>query len=61
MRHPENDTGAVATYTAVGPESASTTWSLLGDDAGDFNITAGGELRFNASPDYESAEGRGHE
>ena len=50
----ENGTGAVATYTAVGPESASTTWSLSGDDAGDFNITAGGELRFNASPDYEA-------
>ena len=51
----ENDTDAVATYTAVGPESTSTTWSLSGDDAGDFNITAaGGELRFNASPDYET-------
>ena len=50
----ENGTGAVATYTAVGPESTSTTWSLSGDDAGDFNITAaGGELRFNAAPDYE--------
>ena len=50
----EKGTGAVATYTAGGPESASTTWSLSGDDAGDFNITAGGELRFNASPDYDA-------
>ena len=53
VRFEENETGAVATYTAVGPESDSTTWSLSGDDAGDFNITAGGELRFNAAPDYE--------
>ena len=54
VRYAENGTDAVATYTAVGPESASTTWSLSGDDAGDFNITAGGELRFNASPNYEA-------
>ena len=51
----ENDTDAVATYTAVGPESDSTDWSLSGDDAGDFNITAGGGvLTFRNSPDYES-------
>ena len=54
VRYAENGRGAVATYTAVGPESASAMWSLSGDDAGDFNITAGGELRFNGSPDYET-------
>ena len=53
VRHPENDTDAVATYTAVGPESALTTWSLSGDDASLFSITAGGELSFRAAPDFE--------
>ena len=36
VSYAEKGTGAVATYTAVGPESASATWSLSGDDAGDF-------------------------
>ena len=49
----ENDTGAVATYTAVGPESASATWSLSGDDARLFNISRSGVLTFRSSPDYE--------
>ena len=54
VRYAENGTGAVATYTAVGPESASATWSLSGDDAGAFDISTGGELSFNAAPDYET-------
>ena len=54
VRYAENGTGAVETYTAVGPESASATWLLSGDDAGLFGISASGELRFNASPDYET-------
>ena len=49
MEHPENVTN-VATYTASG--AASVQWSLLGDDAGDFNIN-GGQLTFRTSPDYE--------
>ena len=48
----ENDTAAVATYTAAGPDAASATWSLSGADAGDFTIT-GGVLRFRSVPDYE--------
>ena len=52
VRYAENGTGAVATYTAVGPESASATWSLSGDDAGDFNISRSGVLTFRSSPDY---------
>ena len=48
----ENDTVAVATYTADGPASA--TWTLSGDDAGDFTISNGGELTFRSSPNYES-------
>ena len=34
------------------PEGATITWSLTGDDRGDFSIT-GGELKFRSSPDYE--------
>ena len=49
VEHPENSTN-VATYTASGADSVQ--WSLLGDDAGDFNIN-GGHLTFRTSPDYE--------
>ena len=49
----ENGTAAVATYTASGPDAASATWSLEGDDAGDFMISAG-MLTFRSSPDYEN-------
>ena len=41
------------TYTASDPESDSLTWSLAGDDAGDFTISAAGALTFNAAPDFE--------
>ena len=51
--YPENGTDAVATYTADGPDAASATWSLSGDDAGDFTIT-GGVLAFRSAPDHES-------
>ena len=51
--YPENDTVAVATYTADGPVAAS--WSLGGDDMGDFTIGgSSGELMFATSPDYET-------
>ena len=46
----ENGTDAVATYTATGV--AATTWTLEGDDAGDFTIP-GGMLRFMSSPNHE--------
>ncbi len=49
----ENGTGPVATYSATDPESATITWSLEGDDAADFEISAGGVLTFNDPPDYE--------
>ena len=51
----ENRTDSVATYTATDPESATITWSLDGDDAGDFVISTGGVLTFRSSPDYEAA------
>ena len=52
-------TTALATYAATEPESETMTWSLTGDDAGDFNIgnqTGGtpGELTFKAQPDFEN-------
>ena len=52
----ENGTGPAATFTARDPERASVTWSLNGDDAGDFSIT-GGALRFTSPPDYEAPAG----
>ena len=51
----EDGTAAVATYSATDPESATITWSLEGDDAADFEISAGGMLTFKSSPDYEDA------
>ena len=52
VEHLENVTN-VAAYTASG--AASVQWSLLGVDAGDFNIN-GGQLTFRTSPDYEDPE-----
>ena len=55
VEYAENGTGAVATYTAVDPEmTAIASWSLGGDDAGDFSIE-GGVLMFKESPDFEMA------
>ncbi len=41
------------TYAASDPESDSLTWTLSGEDAGDFTITTNGQLKFAAVPDYE--------
>ena len=30
------------------------TWSVSGDDAGDFIISSDGVLRFNTAPDYDT-------
>ena len=49
----ENGMDDVDTYTAAGPNAASATWSVEGDDAGDFNISSAGVLSFNSSPNYE--------
>ena len=53
----ENGTAAVATYSATDPENGAITWTLEGDDAADFEISAGGVLTFKSSPDYEAAKG----
>ena len=53
VEYPENGTMAVATYTASGPDADMATWTLEGDDAGDF-MFSGGMLTFRNSPDYEN-------
>ena len=49
----ENGTDMVATYRASGPDADMATWTLEGDDAGDFMFT-GGVLSFRSSPNYEA-------
>ena len=45
----------IHTYIAPDPEDDSLTWSLAGNDAGDFTINSStGALRFSAVPDYEN-------
>ena len=52
----ENGTSDVATYAVAGADTDSTiTWSLAGDDSGDFSISSAGVLTFSSSPDYENA------
>ena len=51
----EDRRDAVATYSATGPESANASWTLGGDDAGDFAISSSGALTFVSAPDYENA------
>ena len=55
--HPENDRNTVATYTGAGPQATRVSWSLLGDDAGDFSIS-GGRLTFRSTPNFESPADR---
>ena len=54
INYAENGTDEVATYTASGPDAASATWLLSGDDARDFYISGAGVLTFRSSPDYEA-------
>ena len=53
-QHAENDTGAVGIYADNDPEDASITWTLSGDDRGDFLISSTGELTFKNTPDFET-------
>ena len=48
----ENDSAAVATYTATDPEEDSISWSLSGTDKDSFDI-ATGTLTFKSPPNYE--------
>ena len=53
IEYAENGTRSVASYTAVDPDmTAIASWSLDGDDAGEFTIE-GGVLTFKKSPDFE--------
>ena len=54
IEYAENGTGMVATYSAAGPDAARATWSLEGDDAGDFRISSAGVLTFRTTPNYEA-------
>ena len=57
INYPENGTDSVATYTADDPENSQITWSLSGDDSGDFSVSNAGVLTFSSSsspPDYET-------
>ena len=47
----------MATFTAAGPQATRVSWSLLGDDAGDFSIS-GGRLTLRGTPNYESPADR---
>ena len=56
VRENYGDTRVLARYTASDPENPGLgiyRWSTTGRDAGDFVVSALGELRFRASPDYE--------
>ena len=54
----ENGTSAVYTFRASDPQRGPITWSLQGDDRGDFTITGDsggrGVLAFSGPPDYEN-------
>ena len=55
VSYAEDRTDAVANYTATDPEGVTTfTWSLSGDDEGDFSISNTGELTFQTPPDHEA-------
>ena len=53
VTHAEDAGTAVETYTALGPDAAMATWSVGGDDAGDFAIN-GGTLSFRSAPNFEA-------
>ena len=63
----ENGTSAVYTFRATDPQGGPITWTLEGDDRGDFTITGDssgqGVLAFFTPPDYEnpSDTGRGND
>ena len=54
LSFPENATRSVATYRADDPERGMISWSLSGDDRGDFEISDTGVLTFANVPDFEN-------
>ena len=55
ISYAENGMDDVATYEAVGFEG-SVSWTLSGDDAGDFDISSSGVLTFELRPDFEDPD-----
>ena len=53
LTYQENGTGTVYTYHATDPQRGTITWTLEGDDAGDFLISESGALTFRNPPDFE--------
>ena len=54
----EGDTDLDSTYTLTGGDGTSTvTWSLEGDDAGQFTLDSSQALMFSSAPDYEDPMG----
>ena len=49
----DENTTAVATYSATDPERATITWSVEDPGASDFTITNAGALSFASAPNYE--------
>ena len=61
IEYAENGDTAVATYSATDPDGSEiVSWTLDGDDAGDFKIEDG-VLNFKKSPDYETPKGGGQD
>ena len=56
----EDRTDAVGTYTASGPDADMATWSLDGDDAGDFRISSGGMLTLQELARLREPDRHGH-
>ena len=54
----ENDTDAVADFSAMDPEQEGIEWDVQGPDAEFFDIT-GGVLTFKKAPDYENPADKG--
>ena len=54
LQVPERSTRPVARYQALDPERRPVSWDVSGDDAGAFEISAGGDLRFDQAPDFDA-------
>ena len=57
LTYQENGTGTVYTFSARDPQARPFTWSVIGTDAGEFDITSDsrgrGVLTFGSPPDFE--------
>ena len=60
LTYQENGTGTVYTFRATDPQRGAITWTLDGDDRGDFTITRDssglGVLAFTSPPDFENPD-----